>query len=347
MPVRFPVRRFVQSTDNIQTPANRVGALEWVLARPLYRFHLIDLALVPAKNRAQALNLELAQWTPFANSAYYIGWHGQQAMVWAWDADKAAQALQANNLKPERVRVLPETVLRPASQSGLALVRCLEGVEAQVWRDGQLINSRWWPQAPGADEWLMFQRDSGIAPGEQQTEIPPVQAGTLGTKPWVASHQSGENQALQMERVAIAVGAFLLLVPTLWFGAGIIKLQSGLSAVNAQRQQLQSQATPIAQARSQALDDQARISALRALSPYPEQLALMAKVAQVLPQDKSFVKDWDFQGNQLKFTLSAPGDISSTYLIGQLQQAGVFKDVKALAGRDPKAVTFQMEVQGD
>ena len=101
------------------------------------------------------------------------------------------------------------------------------------------------------------------------------------------------------------------------------------------------------QARGQALDHLMRINTLRALAKYPGQLALMAKVAGVLPQDKSYLKDWDFQAGQLKITIASTSDISTTFLIGVLQQAGPFRDVKALPGRDTKSVTFQMDITGN
>ena len=47
-----------------------------------------------------------------------------------------------------------------------------------------------------------------------------------------------------------------------------------------------------------------------------------------------------------KMTITSQSDISATFLIGLLQQAGPFRDVKALPGRDPKSVTFQLDVIG-
>ena len=344
MPLRFPVRRFVQSTEKTQAPANQFGGVQWVLARPLYRFHVIDLAQVPAKNRAQALKLELAQWTPFAQPDYYVGWHGQRALVWAWDATKLQTAMAAMGLKRTKVQVLPETVLRPLVHNGLNLARCLEGFEGQWWRAGQLCHSRWWPQSPTTDEWLMFQRDAGLAPAAQQAQPSVPRVVSLAFTPWLKAASGADSSALQIERLAYAVGAIVLLAPTLWFGMAWYQIQAQVQQLTAEKLQLQSQATPIAQARSLALDHQARVIALRSLAPNPEQLRLMAKVTQVLPQDKSFLKDWDFQGRQLKFTVSSVAEVSATNIIGLLQQAGPFRDVKALPGRDPKNVTFQMDV---
>ncbi len=340
----FPVRRFLQGTDKTETPQSRIGTVQWVLTRPLYRFQVFDLAQVPGKNRLQALRLELAQWTPFGSTGYYVGWRGAQALVWAWDADQVKQAILARGLKPQRTRILPESVLQTPVASGLCLSRCQEGYEGQFWRDGQLERSRWWPESPAAEDWLMFQRDTGIAPDAQQSQPPQARTSPLNSQPWVNETGSASGQEMQLERLIMALGMMALLVPTFWYGFSLYKMQDSIAQMHNQQAQLQRDAGPIMQARSEALDHLARITALRALAPYPEQLTLMARVAQALPPDKSFIKDWDFQSGQLKVTVTAPGDISSTFLIGVLQQAGPFRDVKAIPGRDPKSVTFQMDV---
>lgn len=344
---RLPVRRFLQSTEKTEAPQNRFGTLQWVLTRPMYRFQTFDLAQVPVKNRAQALRLELAQWTSFVSSDYYVGWHGQQALVWGWDADKVKQAIIAQGLKPQRARILPESVLHTPIENGLCLSRCREGFEGQFWRESQLERSRWWQQLPTSDEWLMFQRDAGITPNEQQAQIPSPRVSPLNLQPWVNEAGSAGDQKMQLERLVIALGIFLLLLPTFWYGFSLYKMQRSAAQLHDQQVPLQRDTDPVMQARSQALDYVARINALRVLAPYPGQLTLMARIAQVLPQDKSYIKDWDFQSGQLKITISSTSDISTTFLIGVLQQAGIFRDVKALPGRDPKSVTFQMDVMGN
>ena len=343
---RLPVRRFVQGSDKIETPSRPLGALQWVLSRPLYRFQTFDLSQVPAKNRTQALSLELTQWTPFAKSAYYIGWYDQRALVWGWDANKVDAAIMAQGLKPQRVRILPETLLQTPHTEGLCISRCHQGFEGQLWRQGQLDRSRWWPQLPSADEWLMFQRDAAIAPSEQQHQTPAPRVQQFQASPWLSQAGSSDDKSLHGERLGMAAGALALLAATLWYGTAWYKAEVSTSALKDQLPLVQSQVEPLTQARSQALDYLARANVLRALAPYPAQLTLMAKVAQALPKDKSFVKEWDFKPGQLKITVTSATDISTTTLISQLQQISVLRDVKALPGRDPKVVTFQMEVAG-
>ncbi len=344
MRLSLPVRRFIQSTTKTEAPTVRFGTLQWVLARPLYRFQTFDMAQVPAKKRAQALRLELAQWTPFTNTAYFIGWTGHQALVWGWDADKVRQAIVAQRLKPQQVTVLPESVLQLPIEGGLCLTQCAEGFEAQQWRDGQLLRSRWLAQAPTAEEWLMFQRDAGTLPDAQQAQPPAPRPFQLSHQPWLhesALHSDGGNR---FEPLILVLASLLLLAPTLWYGFSLLKLRTSTAQLQEQQAQLQREAQPILAARGQALDHQARVSALLALDSYPSQLTLMTKVAQLLPNDKSYLKGWEFQQGQLKLTVTSGADISSTFLIGALQQAGPFRDVKAIAGPDPKSVTFQTTV---
>ena len=343
MRFHFPVRRFLQSTVETATPKTRVGALQWVLTRPLYRFQTFDLAQVPPKNRTQALRLELTQWTPFSNSGYYIGWRGKQALVWGWDADKVNQTIVAQGLKPRQVTVLPESALQTPAADGLCVTQCAEGFEAQCWRDGQLERSRWLAQMPTPEDWLMFQRDVGTLPNEQQARPPAPRPPQLNENPWLRQVDLSSDASTHWEPLAFAFGSLLLLLPTLWFGFAMLKMQLSTSQLRGQLAQLEQQAIPILQARGQALDHLARARTLMALDTYPRQLSLMAKVADLLPNDKSYLKGWDFQQGQLKITVAASNDISTTFLIGALQQAGPFQEVKALPGRDPKSVTFEMK----
>ena len=344
MPFRLPVRRFLQTTEKTEASRARFGRLQWVLARPLYRFQTFDLSQVPDKSRSQALRLELAQWTPFANSDYFVGWDGARALVWGWNADLVHAAITAQGLHAKRVQVMPESLLQVPMTAGLCLSRCAEGFEGQLWQSGMLQRSRWWPHVPSADEWLSFQRDAAITPSEQQPLPPVPRHASAQATPWLHQSESVAGVGALFERPLIALGLLALLAGALWYGLNLYQVQQRTAALREQRAQLQNQAAPIAQARRQALDYLARINTLQALSPLPEQLTLMGRVAQVLPKDNATLKDWDFAGHQLKFTLIAPTDLSATRIIDALQQAGPFADVKALPGRDNKSVMFQMDV---
>jgi hypothetical protein len=344
MHLQLPVRQYTQTTEKTGTPRARFGSVQWVLSRPLYRFQTFELAQVPAKNRAQALQLELAQWTPFAQSAYYIAWQNSTALVWCWNSDKTQSAIHTQNLNPKRVSVLPETLLRPSTAQGLCLQRCLEGFEGQLWQHNALKRSRWWADVPDADEWLSFQRDAAVAPDQQQAQAPDPIDPPLQRKAWIDASASADL-GNQFERPAMALGLLTLLTPALWYSFNLYTLQQSTAQLLEQKAQLQKQAEPILLSRGQALDHLSRIQTLQALDRYPDQLTLMRRIAEALPKDDSLLTEWDFTQHQLKVTLSASRDIASTPIIDALQKTDCFADVKALPGRDPKSVVFQMAIR--
>ncbi|MDP2199693.1 MAG: hypothetical protein Q8K01_14000 [Sulfurimicrobium sp.] len=325
-----------------------MGKPEWILARPLYRFTKFDLKQIPRAKRQQALKLQLDQWSPYASSGVYVTWQGDQAFVWCWDADRVQRAIEASKLNPRHVSIIPESLLYPAMDSGLRINSCLSGFEAQLWRHQRLEQSRWWPQLPTAAEWTLFQRDACLQPQDQIEAIPRTQPLAMLSHPWAkSSGLHGQlEQGWQYERLAVALGVILLALPTLWYGLNLVKLHKAYDMRKSQLGGIQRQAQPVIEARRQALDELARINALHNLGSDPDPLFLMAKVAVMLPGDKAFLKEWDYQSGKLKIAIVLPEPASSSSFVSAFQRDEMFSDVKALASADPKLVLLQMQVSG-
>lgn len=71
------------------------------------------------------------------------------SMAGVWNFSKSAV---------HKGRYLPETLAREAYGDGIRLVTCLTGLEGQIWKDGILLSSRWWPGEPSASQWEQFVR---------------------------------------------------------------------------------------------------------------------------------------------------------------------------------------------
>ncbi len=93
----------------------------------------------------------------------------KMAGLWTWTTP---QAPLDNTVHP--ARSIPETLARQPMQTGLRLVQCLEGVEGQVWEEGALVASRWWPDNPRQGQWVTFLRSARIKTDEQGAALPPV-----------------------------------------------------------------------------------------------------------------------------------------------------------------------------
>lgn len=305
------------------------------------------MAQIPSAKRDQALRLELERWSPFPDSGYYIAWSGDTALVWCWDEGRVLQALAESRLNPNRLTVIPETLLYPSYPSGLRLVKCSEGYEGQLWQESHLVHSRWWQAPPNASEWLAFQRDAGLPPEQQTAQPPSPHTLQLQARPWArASSMDLHRQRLMLgERLSLALLVIALALPTLWYGLGILKLNQAHARLTAEMGQLEQKARPLLAARSQALDEASRINDMRDMDPYPGQLELLAKVAEILPKTDIFIKEWNFQNGKLKLTLSSSGPLSSTYLVETFQKADYFGGVRASSSHDPRNLTLEMDVR--
>lgn len=318
-----------------------------MLARPLYRFAAFDLGKVPGPQRGKALQLQVQDWAPFRNAGLYVIWQGAQALVWAWRTEAVATAMAAEGVDRERIEALPETVLQPRpAVDGSRLVACLEGFEGQVWNGGVLLASRWWPTEPDATQWRVFERDAGLQPDDQGAAALAVQSVGLASEPWQRSQSldQGASTASRRERWAVQGAAVALAAMTFWYGAQLVKLSRAKERIAIEQQELLRQAQPLLAARGEALEAMSRLRALHGITArYPEQVVLMAKVAEAMPRDGTFLKAWDFADNKLKVQISSAGAVQTSEWIRRFESLGPFRNVQIVPGNDPTTLTLGME----
>ena len=316
-----------------------------MLARALMHYKSFALATIPKNQRVAALRMQIRQWSPYGSAGSCVVIERDTAMVWLWDKARVDAGIKEAGLAAARAKVIPETLLEPQLNSGLRLIATLEGAEGQVWAANTLAASRWWPAAPTSDEWLAFQRDAGVA---EQVALPATpQRAPLLAEPWAKAASLDDYRVLDTrnERLVYAAALVFLSAATFWYCGHLIKLGSAISAKRSELAELNSKAQPVITARNAAQAALLRAQGLLAIDPYPDQLALMAKVAEVLPKNGSYVKEWNYQDGKLKLTIAVPGgDTQSSTLVNALQTAGPFNNVRAANGGDSKTLIFNMEI---
>lgn len=302
---------------------------------------------MPKAQFARALALQIREWSPYANGGHYSVPASEGALVWIWDEERLRAALQEQGLSRDRVRVIPETLLQPPLARGVVLRACLEGVDGQVWGDSALIASRWWPQTPDRAQWIAFQRDAAVSPEEQLHAVSaPVEVQWLG-QPWAASEDTAESGAAKTraEAVAIGVAATALALATTWYATSVLKFQQIAAARTAELRELEKGTEPVRLARSQALETFARVRTLNSLAMYPNQLSLMAAVAEKLPRNGPTMREWDFREGKLRVAIASPNRLESSEYVRALETLGPFENVQAALGNDSKALTLTMDVR--
>lgn len=317
-----------------------------MLARSRYRLKRFDLTHIPRASRAAALELQLRQWSPFEQTAYYTNWHQGTATVFGWDAGAVNQAMAGQGLKPSRVRVIPETVLRPRYAEGARILACLQGFEGQIWSGGELRHSRWWQDRPSPEAWRMFQRDAGLAPEAQASATPQPQSLDFLDKSWAKQAGSfgaiGENW--RNERLAYFILALLLAPPTSWYAAQLYQYRKAEARLQAEYARLQDAAGPLAMARGQALQALVKAQRLSSLDSHPHPLELMAWVAEHLLRQGEQLTEWQYRDGKLKLTLLGTADAQSSDRVNALQSSGLFDNVRSTPGKNPKSIMLEMDV---
>ena len=318
--------------------------MEWVLSRPLYRFSVFDLKNVSKAHRSQALRIQIKQWSAYPNTGQYVVWMAEKALVWAWDADKLENHLNEQKLKLAHTKVIPETLLHTPIGAGLRLVNCMDGVEGQLWQDQYIIHSRWWQQAPTAEEWLAFQRDAGKAPGQEQSAHEGKGMVLLKT-PWAKSFdlEGGLASKLPFEDWFVKGAVLVLVIFTVWQGVELVKTRQEIGKMNDESVLAEHSARPILEARGKSLDALARIESLQAINRYPAQLEMLARVANQLGKDGAYLNEWDFQNGKLKITIASANGISSSFLVKKMEEVGWFKNIQAASSNDPNVLSLTMD----
>ena len=343
--LRLNPRFFFQFPDHVERAEAGFGRITWVLVRALCHYKLVDLSHVPSRARTQALSLQVAQFSHYPATSHHAVWQNGRAQVWYWNQAAVQRGIAEASLAPQRIRVLPESVLYAPATSGLRLIRNLQGVEAQYWLDDRLRHSRWWTEVPDASEWLVFQRDIGLASESRQPDVPPLLDLELHHSPQLSSTAGSDLAGWRDERALYALLTLALFTPTAWIGAKLIKAELAQRSVLAATVEPGRKALLQIDAREQALRAASRCRALHGLDPYPSQLELMARVAAALPKGAAYLKEWDFHQGKLKIVLVIQNDaFSSSTLVAALQNAGGFENVQASPGNDPKVLAINMDV---
>lgn len=327
--------RYLQQRDTVVKSTSSKGKREWIVARSLCLYRLFDLTAIPAANRGEALKLQIRQWAPMKNYANYIVWQGELAQVWIWDAELVTTKQEGMRV----ATVIPEPLLRPTLPHGLQLLACIEGIEGQYWVNGVLLHSRFWMSAPDTKQWLEFQRLCGLS---VETNLPPILETELAAKAWASHRKSIQHLALPQESVVVFVGVAGFLAVAIWYAVAIMKWQTAIKQVQTEVERLNIDATPILNARTQAMQHLLNIENLIKLNPYPTQLDLMAKIVANLPSPNHNLSGWRYELNRLSFTVVGNAIDPRQYVMNY-ERLDWFEQVKTETSReDQLTITMQL-----
>jgi len=290
-----------------------------VLSRALVRVRVFSLAQAPVGERRAVLRNLLVAWSPFADSAFLVAQREDRALAFAWDAAAAAGA------------PLPESLLQqPMAGDGCRLVRGLEGCEAQLWRGGWPVATRWWPEPPSTADWQEFARtvppaDAALLPAA----APAPQAAAWRAGPWVATRtlqalSAGGSRIEHLATVATIFGLLGLTAAQARVGWDAWRerqtVQAALAAV-------ESDAAPVRAARDRALAAAAGSALLARELSAVQPLEVLQQLSLALPARGAQLRDFELEGLRLRLGLELAADVQRATIVKDLQAGGWFTAV--------------------
>ncbi|MDE2407745.1 MAG: hypothetical protein KGL91_07775 [Xanthomonadaceae bacterium] len=315
---------------------------EWLLARQLCAYTVLDGSAVPARKRKGFVDMALARWSPFADTQSHVEWVGDRAMAWAWSRGRVLAGPDAMALSPPR-RIFPESMFRGTPlASGEQLVQLDEGLEGRVWRDHLLVASRWWDEPPALPDWNEFRRGAGLAPA---SVVPEVLAASLQAQPWAASGSPDLREAFGHYRsmlAAVAVGvACTVLVALL---VGVLALKISIWQVDRQIAEQEQALDKIITARDDALQARAAIDARLALRPPAGQVELLGLVSGLMRGQWQLL-EWKLPDARTLEVTARMTNPDPRAIVAAWEASQRFTDVTAELGKQPNSVVIKAHVK--
>jgi hypothetical protein len=325
-------RLYLESAAGVELPGLGHGRRRyWLVSRGLCRFFRVPLPPHADRSRQlEAIALEIRRLSPFAQTGSHLHLAAGFASVWLWDEQATQAAGSRAGVDVARLRVLPETALRPAVPDGVRLVECLDGVEGQFWSGGGLSASRWWARLPDEHAWILFQRGASVPPEQMAASVPPPRPLGWLDRPWTRTRAASALGLPRLDLRLVAVGlAAVTLASYGYQGAQYWRVREDAVALAREVAARSAEVDPILTARTQALDNLKAIRAQHDLAHYPSQLALIATVADLLPKDNSHLDDWVYDRGQLEISIADDQPIDVVRLVRAMGGSGDFREVAA------------------
>lgn len=330
-----PTRKLIGPEPAVLHAGGALGPLQWVVPRAACHYRRLEFGQLPARQRAAAATLAVRRHEPAPGALQHVAWTGATAHAWIWPQPDPVMA-------EGEPTWIPESLLRaPPAGDGPRLLQAIEGVEGQVWRDGQLQASQWWPAVPDADAWRRFLRACGIGP-DAAGPVPAPEALPWATSPWGDAPRGLPGSPAALERLAWVAGLGLVALGLGWQLAAQATWGISQWRLDARLEGLRAQATPLLEARERADAAVERLQSYRALRQGANDYLLMADVIAPLPADARLLQ-WRREGERLQAGV-ASAETDPRRFVSAFQGHPVLADVAANPASDAKGMQLDFDL---
>lgn len=326
-----PPRTRVRADGRIECGGSSLQRLllgeQYVISRGLCHYELMPAPPGrPGWKAIQAAMLAARARTPIREPEFHLDWHEDTIGVWSWSRS-------VFDLAPDfKGRAIPETVLQPPG-SGPRLVSCLDGYEGQVWDDGVMTASRWWPHQPDEAAWYGFLRGA-----RAHTTTPRAAAET------VAWNSAPARQPMALRLLAlrnigwrdtVAITLLALAAPTLYLSGQFAHLQLQKSTLSSQVTQLEAATSELGAARGRTQQAVAELNAYANQIDRVHPTELLAEFAETASEFATGLDEFALRRGELSIVIAAPDEFAPAPLVEALEALPEVSGVLVEPGRRP------------
>ncbi len=299
---------------------------------------------LPEGKRRGAVDLQVRKNFPFREPEFDVLWNGNEASVYAWEIAPVRAAQQEAGV-PRNCQVVPETMMKERGQDGIRLLATMEGFEGQLWNNGFLRASRWWPNRPSGDEWGRFQRSVGLQASQTESTPEAIQLPML-ERPWTEGAFSlSDWSSLLRSRNAVTGLVVAAACPFVFLGTEIAVLSMAESSVRAELSELDSKNKAIRSDRNAALANLDGIEDLLRLDEYPPQADILTKAMALLAQTGApRIISWSFDRGTLEIILRGGQPLDPTAYITLFERDEIFENASGTLIGQERDLQLRMTV---
>lgn len=321
------------------------GTLSCVVGRELCLFMRIDASNVPVNQRLDLVRLSVRRAAPFGDPEFGMASAANgRIAVWYWSQARVAERLLAEGVHARRAKFLPEALLvRGDTEDGSELLALETGVEGRIWRAGDLIASRWWPESPSLEDWREFLRGGGLKSLDTAT-VPSPMTFPLKAKPWGARDGfrpgalSFGGMEAHLPTAMLALAGLAGTIASAQIGS-IARSHVDIWRAEREAQRMDDGIKRVLAAREAADRHLTAANALLGLRTSRPATALIAEAARVLPDSGWSIRHWQQPSpDRLELTLIMP-DADPQEVVAAWEASPVFDNVAAdILGRSGEVV---------
>lgn len=293
----------------------------WILPRAWCVTTSLQAKGVPQHKTVALVNLHLGRLAPFADSGVYACRSGDWVHLWFWENQRVRTFCEKYGLDFATLHLAPESVCFPKLKDGAVLQQCLQGVEAQLWHQGLLLDSTWWPEMIDNATWQSWRPTAAAASGARaavaswpetlptlvaQLDAPDVRSSVSLSEPW-AYNLLGKKwwhalKEIRSEKL-ILLAAGVLMVWVGYLAAQWWTLQTQQNRVETKIESLSPLVEPLNIARSKAIEGQQWVNKLASLRGQDDVKELLLSLQPVLQHQEAAIREFEYLDGEIRLML--------------------------------------------